>query len=52
MTIIMVEHRLRELFRLANKVIVLDRGRKLAEGSPTEIVESSTVKETYVGAEL
>jgi branched-chain amino acid transport system ATP-binding protein len=51
-TVIMVEHRLRELFRLANKVIVLDRGRKLAEGSPTEIVESSTVKETYVGAEL
>jgi branched-chain amino acid transport system ATP-binding protein len=52
MTVIMVEHRLRELFRLANKVIVLDRGRKLAEGSPAEIVESSTVKETYLGAEL
>ena len=52
MTIIMVEHRLRELFRLTNKIVVLDRGRKIAEGSPSEIVENSTVRETYLGAEL
>ncbi|HEU4345954.1 MAG TPA: ABC transporter ATP-binding protein [Candidatus Binatia bacterium] len=52
MTLIMVEHRLRELFRLANKIVVMDRGRKIAEGSPSEIVENSTVKETYLGAEL
>jgi branched-chain amino acid transport system ATP-binding protein len=52
MTLIMVEHRLRELFRLANRVIVMDRGRKIAEGTPAEIVENSMVKETYLGAEL
>jgi branched-chain amino acid transport system ATP-binding protein len=52
MTLIMVEHRLRELFRLANRVVVLDRGRKVAEGSPAEIVENHAVKETYLGAEL
>jgi branched-chain amino acid transport system ATP-binding protein len=52
MTIIMVEHRLRELFRLANKVVVMDRGRKIAEGAPAEIVENSAVKETYLGAEI
>ena len=52
MTLIMVEHRLRELFRLANRVVVLDRGRKVAEGTPAEIVENSTVRETYLGAEL
>ena len=52
MTLIMVEHRLRELFRLTNRVVVLDRGRKVAEGSPEEIVENRTVKETYLGAEL
>ena len=52
MTIIMVEHRLRELFRLTNKIVVMDRGRKIAEGSPSEIVENSTVRETYLGAEL
>jgi branched-chain amino acid transport system ATP-binding protein len=52
MTLIMVEHRLRELFRLANRVVVMDRGRKVAEGSPAEIVENRTVRETYLGAEL
>jgi branched-chain amino acid transport system ATP-binding protein len=52
MTLIMVEHRLRELFRLANRIVVLDGGRKIAEGSPAEIVENSMVKETYLGAEL
>jgi branched-chain amino acid transport system ATP-binding protein len=52
MTLIMVEHRLRELFRLADRVVVMDRGRKVAEGSPAEIVENRTVKETYLGAEL
>lgn len=52
MTVIMVEHRLRELFRLANKIVVMDRGRKIAEGRPNEIVEDRTVKETYLGAEL
>lgn len=52
MTLVMVEHRLRELFRLANRVIVLDRGRKVAEGTPAEIVENVTVRKTYLGAEL
>ena len=52
MTVIMVEHRLRELFRLATKIVVMDRGRKIAEGAPGAIVENSAVKETYLGAEL
>jgi len=52
MTLIMVEHRLRELFRLANRVVVMDRGRKIAEGTPAQIVENRLVKETYLGAEL
>ncbi len=52
MTLIMVEHRLRELFRVASKILVMDRGRKIAEGSPREIIENTAVKETYLGAEL
>lgn len=51
-TLVMVEHRLRELFQLASRVIVMDRGRIIAEGSPGEIVENSQVRETYLGAEL
>jgi branched-chain amino acid transport system ATP-binding protein len=51
MTLIMVEHRLRELFRLANKVIVLNFGCKIAEGTSGEVMELSEVKEAYFGSE-
>jgi len=50
-TLIMVEHRLRELFRVVDKVIVLDFGRKIAEGSPEEVMKEPEVKEAYLGAE-
>ena len=33
-TLIMIEHRLRELFRVANRVMVLNFGEKLMEGTP------------------
>jgi branched-chain amino acid transport system ATP-binding protein len=50
-TIIMVEHRLRELFRVANRVIALNFGRKIADGSPQEVMESEAVKAAYLGTE-
>jgi branched-chain amino acid transport system ATP-binding protein len=51
LTIIMVEHRLRELFRVANRVIALNFGRKIADGSPHEVMESEAVKAAYLGSE-
>jgi branched-chain amino acid transport system ATP-binding protein len=51
-TLLMVEHRLRELFQLAKRVVVMEQGRKIAEGSPQAIVEDRTVREIYLGAEL
>lgn len=51
-TLIMVEHRLRELFRLANRVIVLNFGVKIAEGAPEEILNNDKVKEAYLGSEV
>jgi branched-chain amino acid transport system ATP-binding protein len=51
LTIIMVEHRLRELFRVADRVIVLNYGRKIADGSPREVMESEAVKAAYLGSE-
>jgi branched-chain amino acid transport system ATP-binding protein len=51
MTIIMIEHRLRELFRISNRVIVLNYGRKIAEGLPKEVMESEEVKQAYLGSE-
>ncbi len=50
-TIIMIEHRLRELFRVANRVMVLNFGMKLIEGSPNEVMGDERVKEAYFGSE-
>ena len=50
-TLIMVEHRLRELFRLARRVMVLNFGCKIAEGTPEEVMEYKEVKEAYFGSE-
>ena len=51
MTILMIEHRLRELFRLVNRVIVLNFGEKLAEGTPEEVMANKEVREAYLGTE-
>ena len=51
LSIIMIEHRLRELFRLANRVMVLNFGRKIADGPPNEVMESDAVKAAYLGTE-
>ena len=50
-TLIMVEHRLRELFMLANRVMVMNFGKKIAEGVPEEVMESKEVREAYLGVE-
>lgn len=51
-TIIMIEHRLKELFRIADKVIVLNYGRKIKEGPPKEILQDEEVKKAYLGVEV
>jgi ABC-type branched-subunit amino acid transport system ATPase component len=51
LSIIMIEHRLRELFRLANRILVLNFGRKIADGPPDEVMESDAVKAAYLGTE-
>lgn len=51
-TLIMVEHRLRELFRVVNKVIVLNFGMKIAEGTPAEVMAVEEVRKAYLGSEV
>lgn len=50
-TIIMIEHRLKELFRIADRIMVLNYGEKIAEGSSDRVMESESVKKAYLGSE-
>jgi branched-chain amino acid transport system ATP-binding protein len=50
-TVVMIEHRLRELFRVANRVLVMNFGEKLTEGTPDEVMANEKVKEAYFGSE-
>ena len=50
-TIIMIEHRLKELFKIADRIIVLNFGEKIADGKAAEVMESDEVKNAYLGSE-
>jgi len=51
LSIIMVEHRLKELFRIAHRVIALNFGSKIADGSTRQVMENEAVKAAYLGSE-
>ena len=50
-TIIMIEHRLKELFRIADRVIVMNYGQKIADGPAAAVMEDEAVKSAYLGTE-
>ncbi|OYW05281.1 MAG: branched-chain amino acid ABC transporter substrate-binding protein, partial [Acidiphilium sp. 37-67-22] len=49
LTILLVEHKLDVVTRLADNVIVLDHGEKLAEGRAEEVRRNEAVIEAYIG---
>jgi branched-chain amino acid transport system ATP-binding protein len=49
-TIVLIEHDMRVVFNLADRITVLDQGRMLAEGTPREISEDPAVQAAYLGA--
>ena len=50
-TVILVEHDMELVMRLADWVVVLDHGKRLAQGPPAEVRRNKAVIEAYLGAE-
>ncbi len=48
-TIIMIEHIMRAVMRFSTRIVVLDAGRKIAEGKPDEIINDPEVERAYLG---
>jgi len=51
LTILLVEHVLQVVMNLCERIMVLDYGKKLAEGSPTELAKNPEVISAYLGKE-
>ena len=49
LTVLLIEHKLREFMRLVGRVIALDFGEVIAQGTPEEIVRHPAVIEAYIG---
>jgi len=49
--ILIIEHNINMLMRLAQRIVVLDRGKKIVEGTPDEVREEEAVMKAYFGRE-
>ncbi len=51
-TIVLIEHNLGEVIRVCQRLVVLDNGRKIADGEPRAVMNEPVVRAAYLGGDV
>jgi len=50
-TVVLIEHNLGEVMRICRRLVVLDNGRRIAEGEPRAVMDDPAVRSAYLGGD-